>query len=99
DKSTNHGETSALGDPLYHRPKIAQSFAVLELLDTLVHRLLGNMHQALCRFVHPAHAHGNGRVAIITFVDDAVVEPYNIAFAQRAFRRNAVNDLIVYRGA
>src|SRR5262249_52039718 len=74
---------------------IADAVSEARLLDSSVKRLARDLHQALRLFRDLTDRNRARRVAIEAMVDDAKVEPDDIARLELAARWNAVHDLVV----
>src|SRR5579885_141976 len=83
-----------------HRARdVGDSVAYPRLRDTRVQRLARNSQQPHRGLRHIADRHGPGRIAVKSLIDDSVIKAHDISGLEFARRRDAVNDLLVYRHA
>src|SRR5579862_9456702 len=97
----NHAESVGFDILLHRSADISDCIADTDLLDSLIQRCLGDFEQfANFRLHRIVHRDGDCRVPIISVEHDTAIDRNDVAGFQSALiRRNAVNDLFVYRRA
>src|SRR5580693_1603668 len=97
----HYTETISLYKFLHRRAYIADRVADPRLLDALIQRSFRDLEQlANFRFDRIVHGHGNRSVAVVSIENHTAIDGNDVARLQHPlFRRNAVHNLFVHRGA
>src|ERR1700754_1856712 len=99
DERPYDGISRAFGASLHHRAKVTESFAFAQLVNSLGQRLFGNFHQPSSFLAYASDSDGIRRIAVKAVVNNTVIQPDDIAFAQRPIRRNPMDALFIHRRA